>query len=212
MERAGRSRPSKAGDTMTTSNTRSTSSESTGKRNSGADHKQSEEDVDIFDEACQVIRLALDAHAVAIVDLTQFHMFYPSYQTSTMGGSTSGGRSRGFGGVSASHSRAQTPKAGPSARSYNTSASIGEGGEDAEPYQKAPDGRAARKTYAVVDPMSSGRAPQVLFVPSDGTATGRRSDNVPKSDADNSASPPFNTRRDQGRVLTYIVAYSGIQL
>lgn len=59
-----------------------------GKRKSGADSKQRAIDLDIFDEACTEIRHALDAHAVAIVDLSQFHLFYPTYQTSSSAGST----------------------------------------------------------------------------------------------------------------------------
>lgn len=133
-----------------------------------------------------MIRLALEAHAVAIVDLTQFHMFYPSYQTSTTGGSASGPRSV----APSARASGPNPLSGPSSGSYTSSSKSrsGEGGEDAEPYQRAADGKAARKTYSVVDPMSAGRTPQVLFVPAAGTATGRTSDRVPSKAQENTVS------------------------
>lgn len=157
---------------------------STGKRNSGADGKQAEEDVDIFDEACQEIRFALDAHAVAIVDLSQFHLFYPSYQTSTQGESTSGGGSQAFGSqYSGNRSRYGQPRpVGTSKTSTHAESMI----TNEEDYSKSGDGRAARKNYAVLDPLLAGRTPQVLFIPS--SRTGRSSNNVAAMDATNNAS------------------------
>jgi hypothetical protein len=166
--------------TKSTNDVTTTGTSSSGKRNSGADSKQAEDDIDIFDEACQEIRLALDAHAVAIVDLTQFHLFYPSYQSSTAGGSTTGRSSY------TTRTGEATRMPGSTQNSYTASRTEGVGEE--EPYEKAPDGRAARRTYAVVDPMSAGRTPQVLFVPSAGTTTGRLSDKVASADAANNVS------------------------
>jgi hypothetical protein len=64
-ERAGQSRPSGTG---------TTSSSSTGKCKEGADRHESDEEIDVYDAACREIRMALDAYAVAVVDLSQFHL------------------------------------------------------------------------------------------------------------------------------------------
>jgi hypothetical protein len=85
-ERAG----SSAGGTRS-SNTGS--QESGGKRKSGQDNGVSSGDIDIYDEACREIRLALDAYAVAVVDLSQFHLFYPAYQSSSTAGTSARGDS-----------------------------------------------------------------------------------------------------------------------
>lgn len=69
----------------------SNSASSGNKRRSGADARQDASQLDIFDEACAEIRYALKADAVAIVDLSQFHLFYPSYSTSSTAGSTKTG-------------------------------------------------------------------------------------------------------------------------
>lgn len=90
------------------------------------------------------IRSALDAHAVAVVDLSQFHLFYPAYQGSTSaGGTTSADRT-----VRAMSSRAST-------------VDLDDSGEQRHV-------RRARNTFALRDPTAPSRTPQVLFIPSKG--------------------------------------------
>ncbi|KAK8864137.1 hypothetical protein IAR55_001383 [Kwoniella newhampshirensis] len=161
-ERAGQS----AGQRGTTG---SSTSSTTGKRKEGADHLQSEITVDIYDEACREIRMALDAYAVAVVDLSQFHLFYPAYQnsstgggSSTRGGSTTGpARSNITGGASTQAGGGSTLRQG----STMASSTIG-GDEGEEAYSKPNNRKRALPTYATTDIMAPSRTPQVLYIPS----------------------------------------------
>lgn len=109
--------------------------------------------MDIYDEACREIRTALDAYAVAVVDLTQFHLFYPAYQSSsTAGTSTRGSTSRNT-------ASAQMQSRGP------TSTAGSALDDETEAYSKSDDVKRARKTYAVTDVTAPSRTPQVLFIP-----------------------------------------------
>nr|XP_019013177.1 uncharacterized protein I206_02675 [Kwoniella pini CBS 10737]OCF51958.1 hypothetical protein I206_02675 [Kwoniella pini CBS 10737] len=136
--------------------TGSSTTSSTGKRISGADHRQDEADVDIYDEACREVRHALDAYAVSVVDLSQFHLFYPTYQNSSTGGGSS---TRG--GSSTAHTRSHDARTG----SWSSSTARG-GDEDQDAYAKPLNEKRARTTYAITDPMAPSRTPQVLFIPS----------------------------------------------
>ncbi|WWC63013.1 uncharacterized protein I303_105611 [Kwoniella dejecticola CBS 10117] len=177
-EMAGQSRTSKAGITnasgtgtgtdkteRTSKATSSTASSITGKRISGADQHQDESNVDIYDEACREVRNALDAYAVAVVDLSQFHLFYPTYQNS----STGGGNSTRAGSTSA-HTRSQEPRNGkrtdPGTGTGTNSSSAALGDDDQDAYSKPNNVKRARATYAVTDPLAPSRTPQVLFIPS----------------------------------------------
>jgi len=113
--------------------------------------------VDIYDEACREIRLALDAYAVAVVDLSQFHMFYPAYQSSsTAATSTRGG----------SASNSQSMQTGSSVKSRGpASTSDSAIADEADAYSKSTNVKRARKTWAITDPTAPSRTPQVLFIP-----------------------------------------------
>ena len=118
----------------------------------------SEDDIDLYDEACREIRLALDAYAVAAVDLSQFHLFYPAYQSSSTAGS-----STRF--TSTSH-----PTQSFQTNSYPSSLgpeSLAESADtqEVEAYAKSRDQKIARKTWAIADPTAPSRKPQVLFIP-----------------------------------------------
>ncbi|WRT66765.1 uncharacterized protein IL334_003728 [Kwoniella shivajii] len=148
-------------------NAATSSTSSSGKRISGADAAQNDIDVDIYDEACREIRNALDAYAVAVVDLSQFHLFYPTYQNSSTGGGSS---TRG--GSSTAHTRSQNTgtavQSSFGGRTGSVASSTVRGGDEdeAEAYSKPSNIKRARKTYAVTDPLAPSRTPQVLFIPS----------------------------------------------
>ncbi|WVQ84282.1 hypothetical protein IAT38_006434 [Cryptococcus sp. DSM 104549] len=140
---------------------RSASSVASRKRIEGADNQQPERHIDIYDEACREIRVALEAYAVAVVDLSQFHLFYPGFQNSSTGGSstrhasTSGGQSRG-------HS---TGKSSTAPHSVGDGSSTGNVGDEGDAYGRSSNVKRARQTYAMTDPLAPSRTPQVLFIP-----------------------------------------------
>ncbi|WWC96361.1 hypothetical protein V866_003228 [Kwoniella sp. B9012] len=160
-----------SGGTGTEKGTATSSNSSvTGKRVSGADQNQDQNDVDIYDEACREIRNALDAYAVAVVDLSQFHLFYPTYQNSSTGGGSS---TRG--GSSTLHTKSQHTSttgqssfaAGTGSTASSTARGLGSVAEDdQDAYSKPVNPKRARQTYAVTDPLAPSRTPQVLFIPS----------------------------------------------
>ena len=118
----------------------------------------SEDDIDLYDEACREIRVALDAYAVAVVDLSQFHLFYPAYQSSSTAGSST-----------------RYPSTSQPTRSMQTNSFMGSLGpeslaesantDEVEAYAKSKDQKVARKTWAITDPTAPSRKPQVLFIP-----------------------------------------------
>lgn len=149
LRRSLKHRPNeRAGFSRNTDTTTSKSTER--KRKEGADNNQSDDEVDIYDEACSEIRLALDAYAVAVVDLSQFHLFYPAFHNSSSGGS------RTAGSVSRGGSAGQTTITG-----GTSTASL----DEADAYSKPSNRKHARKTYAITDPTAPSRTPQVLFIP-----------------------------------------------
>ncbi|WVQ96575.1 hypothetical protein IAU59_003680 [Kwoniella sp. CBS 9459] len=170
-ERAGQSQTKGTNETSTGTATSSASS-TTGKRNQGADQDQDQTSVDIYDEACREIRYALDAYAVAVVDLSQFHLFYPTYQnsstgggSSTRGGGSTSGRSRSqYTGTDTARQSALTGRTGSTASS-TTRGQMGEE-DSSDAYSKPANVKRARPTYAVSDPMAPSRTPQVLWIPS----------------------------------------------
>lgn len=164
-ERAGFSRSS--GQTRTTSSASSSSQ----KRKEGADHHQSDDEIDIYDEAAREIRQGLDAYAVAVVDLSQFHLFYPSFQNSSTGGSSARGASTSDPTRSGSRS-AERSAAGsgtphplrPGSRPNSMSKTMMT--DDTDSYAQSNNTRRAKETYTVTDPLAPSRTPQVLFIPS----------------------------------------------
>ncbi|OCF44334.1 hypothetical protein I317_01779 [Kwoniella heveanensis CBS 569] len=168
-ERAGQSQTRGTNDTSTGTGTSSATS-TTGKRNSGADQNQDQANVDIYDEACREIRYALDAYAVGVVDLSQFHLFYPTYQnsstggggTSTRGGSTSGRSKSQHSGADTARQSAQT------GRTASTASSTAHGlmGEEdsSDAYSKPANVKRALPTYAISDPMAPSRTPQLAVL------------------------------------------------
>lgn len=137
-----------------------TSSSSTGKRRGGADWYQSDDKIDVYDEACREIRLGLGAYAVAVVDLSQFHLFYPSLQNSSthgvpaFGRSTSGqSRSSTFQSSQRTGRRGRTPK--PTTEVVLT--------DETDVYAQT---RKAKETYSVAGSLAPSRTPQVLFMDS----------------------------------------------
>ncbi|RXK37253.1 hypothetical protein M231_05474 [Tremella mesenterica] len=183
-ERAGHSANSK---TTTTT----TSSSDSGKRHEGADSRQSNEQLDIYDEACREIRHALDAYAVACVDLTQFHLFFPAYQTTSTGGSSTRHTQNSF----------PTGSGGSSFIGGIGTDSVGTAGWgmglEEEGYTKPFEQKRARQTYAVTDPMAPGRTPQILFIP-------EGAKNVPKS-----KKAPQDVGNDSLAVLGYSCDHDG---
>jgi hypothetical protein len=130
------------------------------KRKEGADANMSDNEIDIYDEACSEIRFALDAYAVAVVDLSQFHLFYPAFQNTSTGGSRlAGSMSRGSGGGQTTIGPASTFGAG------STIGGSTVGQDEVEAYARPSNRKHARKTYAITDPTAPSRTPQVLFVP-----------------------------------------------
>ena len=151
----------------------------------------SESDVNIYDEACREIRLALDAYAVSVVDLSQFHLFYPAYQSSSMGNSSTQrgssvrsantaihSGSRSFASSNAqteSYRRGGSSATGAGQGTTGSSGGSGIGGfgrstgqelsDEDEAYGKSDNPKIARATYAVTDATAPSRMPQVLFVP-----------------------------------------------
>lgn len=167
-ERAGKSRQSQS---QTTSSSATASNDSSsGKRRSGKDGDVSEDDVDIYDEACREIRVGLNAYAVAIVDLRQFHLFYPAYQSSSAAGTSTRGSSSANRTVTASRTQnSQSIGTG----SVDGQSNQGSLGEESEAYARSSNIKRARQTYAVTDSTMPSRTPQVLFIP-----TRRKSDPV----------------------------------
>ncbi|TYJ53875.1 hypothetical protein B9479_005497 [Cryptococcus floricola] len=138
----------------------------TKKRIEGADASQSVDATDIYDEACREIRLALDAYAVAVVDLSQFHLFYPAYQSTT-----NGSNSIRTGSVTEVPGRKSkrgpsTRGGGSTARQPSSSGHSQDGYEDGLGFDWSNKQRRARPTYSVDDAVQPARTPQVLFVPS----------------------------------------------
>ncbi|ORY31773.1 hypothetical protein BCR39DRAFT_525320 [Naematelia encephala] len=179
LRRSLKTRPTERAGASRTSGT-STTSSSGKKRKEGADQYVSDHDVDIYDEACSEIRLALDAYAVAVVDLSQFHLFYPAYQnSSTTGSSTRNTSSRQD--SRASSTRFPSRPGTASSNTVTTSASYSDqqattyssastgphvpNSDEAEAYSKPANRKHARQTFAMSDPTAPSRTPQVLFVP-----------------------------------------------
>ncbi|KAK4686457.1 hypothetical protein P7C73_g3663, partial [Tremellales sp. Uapishka_1] len=178
----------------------STATSSSGGRREKADSAMSDDEIDIYDEACQEIRLALDAHAVAVVDLSQFHLFYPAYQSSsTAGSSTRGGKSSVSGQSQTTQTRSNFDKTSVS-RNSHASAPSSIGGEEYEPYAKQADRKVARSTYGISDPTAPSRTPQVLFIP------GRRKTDPKRSRYTNEA---IKADVDDLAVLGYSCAKDG---
>ncbi|AFR98512.2 hypothetical protein C343_06491 [Cryptococcus neoformans C23] len=171
LEHAGRSAGTATGSGSTpmgsgragndgSSGSGSTRSLGSQKRIGGAD-EQSDEMVDIYDEACREIRFALDAYAVAVVDLSQFHVFFPAYQnSSTGGGSTRAGSVMG----TMTGSGATTVRPGASSSMDQSTSIASTVGEEDNPWDSKK--KQARPTYSMNDPMAPVRTPQVLFIPS----------------------------------------------
>jgi hypothetical protein len=113
----------------------------------------------MYDEACREIRTTLDAYAVAVVDLSQFHMFYPAYA----------GSSTGTSGQASSTTGRQSSNWHYSGQGSGSTASLGGWSMDSElsmPYARPEDRSRARPTYTVDDPTAAKpRMPQVVFVP-----------------------------------------------
>ena len=125
----------------------------------------SEDQLDIYDEACSEIRHALDAYAVAIVDLSQFHLFYPTFQGSSQGGSSTRGKMSRFSGSKSGTTLMGTTIGGGS----TASPSLAGGGETldaSDAYAHNSSSKRARQTYALTDPTAPSRTPQVLHIPS----------------------------------------------
>lgn len=172
LERAGKSRGSATSGT-TGSRTqpegdKSSPSTSSNKRKEGADQNQSQDDIDIYDEACSEIRHALDAYAVAVVDLSQFHLFYPTFAGSSTGGSSrmtsvDGSRSSP---TEVPHSRGPLNSSGAGqSTEYPYSSTQGSQAEDEEGYSRSRGSKRARQTWALTDPTAPSRTPQVLYIP-----------------------------------------------
>lgn len=148
---------------------------SSAKRKEGADQDQLEDELDIYDEACTEIRYALDAYAVAIVDLSQFHLFYPTFQGSSTAGTSTRHKMSRFGG-----SKDGTTVAGRSVGGSTAAPSVlgGRGvsgggastefgeADGADVYSHSRHSKRARQTYALTDPTAPSRTPQVLYIPS----------------------------------------------
>ncbi|ODN93564.1 hypothetical protein L198_05430 [Cryptococcus wingfieldii CBS 7118] len=143
------------------------------KRIEGADANQSVDAVDIYDEACIEIRMALDAYAVAVVDLSQFHLFYPAYQSTT-----NGSNSIRTGSVTEVPGRKNksgpSTKGGSTARQSSSSGHSQDDNEDGLGFDWSNKQRRARPTYSVNDAVQPARTPQVLFVPSRPTMRSKR--------------------------------------
>ena len=233
----------------------SNSASSGQKRRTGADSLQDGSQIDIFDEACAEIRYALGADAVAIVDLSQFHLFYPNFSTSSTAGSTRTGTMteatfragmpepagpRRAPGRStpdpASTLSSDTPTGSsgtdgippPAARRSGTSNSMGPHSiqesnrtirDEPEGYQRSHDGRAARSTYAVRDPLAPSITPQVLYIPTAmhkggmtrmAKGSDKRRDNVPAADAVD-VSAVYDCLADTPWVLSRIRRWKSVQ-
>ncbi|KIR70576.1 hypothetical protein I310_05828 [Cryptococcus deuterogattii CA1014] len=127
----------------------STKSSGSHKRIEGADEHQNDETVDIYDEACREIRSALDAYAVAVVDLSQFHLFYPAYQnSSTGGGSTRAGSMM----ETTTGSGATTVRPGASSSIDQTTSTTSTVEEEDNPWDSKK--KQARPTYSKNDPLA----------------------------------------------------------
>ncbi|WWC88243.1 uncharacterized protein L201_003149 [Kwoniella dendrophila CBS 6074] len=208
QETAGQSKKSGTGTGTGTGGTdkvtdTSSASSVTGKRISGADQNQDQVNIDIYDEACREVRYALDAYAVAVVDLSQFHLFYPTYQNSSTGGgsSTRGGSTTGNNKSQNTGTTGQSSFTGGRTGSTSSSTARGNAGEDdQEAYTKPINVKRALPTYAITDPLAPSRTPQVLYIPSR-----RKSDpNARYSFTDNS-----NSNTDNLAVLGYSCSEDG---
>ncbi|ADV25630.1 Protein-histidine kinase, putative [Cryptococcus gattii WM276] len=127
----------------------STRSSGSRKRIEGADEHQNDETVDIYDEACREIRSALDAYAVAVVDLSQFHLFYPAYQNSSTGGGTT---RAGSVMETATGSGATTVRPGASSSIDQTTSTTSTVEEEDNPWDSKK--KQARPTYSKNDPLA----------------------------------------------------------
>ncbi|WVN85689.1 uncharacterized protein L203_100838 [Cryptococcus depauperatus CBS 7841] len=139
------------------------------KRIQGADSQQFSETLDIYDEACQEIRVALNAYAVAVVDLSQFHLFYPAYQnSSTAGESTRAGslNAQGNGDITnkTPPGESSVATARPSSSNSSSRSATEEGGEGGG-YSWSSKYKNPRPTCPESDPLAPSRNPQVLFIP-----------------------------------------------
>ncbi|KIR78165.1 hypothetical protein I306_04783 [Cryptococcus gattii EJB2] len=127
----------------------STRSSGSRKRIEGADEHQNDETVDIYDEACREIRSALDAYAVSVVDLSQFHLFYPAYQNSSTGGGTT---RAGSVMETATGSGATTVRPGASSSIDQTTSTTSTVEEEDNPWDSKK--KQARPTYSKNDPLA----------------------------------------------------------
>jgi hypothetical protein len=164
-------------------------------RKEGAGRHQSDDEIDIYDEAARQIRLGLDAYAVSVVDLSQFHLFYPLFQNSSTGASSARGvstsgttRSSAPGSSSARMSAAGSRTPG-SHRPNSPAGSMMT--DDTDNYTQSNILRRAKETYAVLDPLAPSRTPQVLFIPS--RPRGIKSPQDP--DADNVSPYPYRHKK-----------------
>lgn len=116
----------------------------------------------MYDEACREIRNTLDAYAVAVVDLSQFHMFYPAYA----GSSTGTGTTSNMGSSTTGDNSSRWHSSGQGSRQSTNSAGTWSTDGDSMPYAKPEDTSRARPTYHVEEQhVPKGRLPQVVFVP-----------------------------------------------
>jgi hypothetical protein len=114
--------------------------------------------MDVYDEACQAIRLGLSAYAVAVMDPSQFHLFYPSLQNSSTGGTSA--RDRSTSGPIRSTTSKSPRRTGSGRRSPNptTEAILT---DETDIYAQT---RRAKETCSVADSLAPSRTPQVLFM------------------------------------------------
>jgi hypothetical protein len=114
--------------------------------------------MDVYDEACQAIRLGLSAYAVAVMDPSQFHLFYPSLQNSSTGGTSA--RDRSTSGPIRSTTSKSPRRTGSGRRSPNptTEAILT---DETDIYAQT---RRAKQTCSVADSLAPSRTPQVLFM------------------------------------------------
>lgn len=147
---------------------RGSSAGSTNKRHGGSDDRSRDEDLDVYDEACREIRFALDAYAVAVVDLSRFHVFYPNYQNSSLAGTSTRDAAKTMTKSSTTKSTATIGpySKGASMRSAETRRS-GSSQESSEGYSRPDSAKQPRPTYALNDPEQATRTPQVLYLPPD---------------------------------------------
>ena len=157
----------------------SSETSSSQKRNQGSDRHLETADIDIYDEACREIRIALTAHAVAVVDLSQYHLFYPSYQNSSIGGSS-------VRGASTSDRRRPGSNSGSLAGASITSAIT-------SPFQDKMESNKAKSHDPNLDPMAQPRAPQVLYIPNLRRRNGSQAEKGVEEPGKDPSSPDVNS-------------------